>query len=181
MGVIIGLTGSKGIGKTQTCAQFAAQMSDQNVEVKGFYSPPVFENGLKTAIDVVALPTFERRRLGVLGEVEGFIQVRIWSMDPNTFNWINRMLKRFAKSEVLILDEFGPLEVEQGEGWSKALDLLKDGSFDLAVTTFRPDYQDFFRQSFPEIQILNLDELESRQQFFVKANQTLHHSGVLRS
>ena len=181
MGKIIGLTGNKGKGKTHACLELAGQLSDQGVVVKGFCSPPVFSEGIKTGIDVVSLPSFERRRLGIIGEIEGFIPIRVWSMDPKTFDWINHMMGRYSISEVLIFDEFGPLEVEQGKGWHKALDVLKQGNYSVAVITFRPDYQEFFKHEFPEIEIMNLDDHDSADGFYDRVKDCLVQAKVLKA
>ena len=180
MGKIIGLTGSRGKGKTSACMELAGHLSDRGVVVRGFCSPPVFTDSIKTGIDVVSLPSFERRRLGLIGELEGYVQVRVWSMDPKTFDWINHMMKRFANSDVLIFDEFGPLEVEQGNGWHQALDVLKTANYHIAVITFRPDYEEFFIQEFPEIEIINLDELDKADVLFETVKEYLNEAKVTK-
>ncbi len=180
MGRIIGLTGGKGKGKTTACLNLAGQLSDQGVIVKGFCSPPVFTDGIKTGIDVVSLPSFERRRLGLIGELEGFIQIRVWSMDPKTFDWINHMMKRFTSSDLLMFDEFGPLEVEQQKGWHKALDVLKTANYHVAVITFRPDYSEFFIGEFPEIEMINLDDENSADILAKKVKAYLDQAKVMK-
>lgn len=180
MGEIIGLIGSKGKGKTYTLMELAGRLIDRGVLVKGFLSPPVIKEGVKIAIDVLSLPSFERRRLGVLGEIEGYIQIRIWSMNPATFEWINRMLGRFSSADVLMFDEFGPLEVEQGKGWFKALDVLKTAKYELAIISFRPDYQDFFKLEFPEINFINMDEHDS-DYFYAVVEDRLRQSRILKA
>ncbi len=181
MGKIIGLTGGKSKGKTTACLNLAGMLSDKGVEVKGFCSPPVFTEGIKTGIDVVSLPSFERRRLGVIGEIEGFIQIRVWSMDPKTFDWINHMMKRFANAEVLIFDEFGPLEVEQTKGWHQALDVLRTANYKVAVITFRPDYQEFFGQEFPDIEIVNLDNDGTADALFETVESYLSQAKAIKA
>lgn len=181
MGEIIGLTGSSGKGKTFACLELAGRLIDQGVVVKGFCSPPVFEDSIKTAIDVLSLPSFERRRLGVLAAIEGYTLVRKWSMDPATFEWINRMSGRFSSTDVLMFDEFGPLEVEQGQGWHKALDVLKTGKYYLAVITFRPDYQDFFKREHPGIHLINLDGHDTPDVFYTEVVDRLRQAQVLKA
>ncbi|MGB4595098.1 MAG: nucleoside-triphosphatase [Anaerolineaceae bacterium] len=181
MGEIIGLTGSKGKGKSFACMELAGRLIDKSVLVKGFYSPPVFTEGVKTAIDVVSLPSFERKQLGVIGEIEGYVQIRVWSMNPATFEWINRQLKRLTSTDVLMIDEFGPLEVEQQKGWFTALEVLKTAKYHLAVITFRPEYQEYFKQEFTEIKIINLDKLDSPEYFYAEVEKRLLQARVIKA
>ncbi len=170
---LFGLTGSKGSGKTQTCMKLAHELSDQNILIKGFYSPAMFEDGIKFGIDTVSLPSFERRTLARVGVVDGHIRLGKWSMDPETFMWINQSLDKMSTAEVLIFDEIGPLEVEQKAGWCKTLDLIEEAEYDLAVITFRPDYVALFKEKFPHMCIFNVDQSDARTAFKAAVDQAL--------
>lgn len=170
---LIGLTGNRGSGKTQLCVKLAHDLTAQNIVVKGFYSPAVFEDGVKLGIDTVSLPSFERRALAKVGAIDGQIRLGKWSMDPATFEWINQSLDQISTADVLIFDEIGPLEVEQKAGWRKALDLVEKAEYDLAVITFRPDYVPLFKDKFSHIHIFNLDQSETRAEFEAAVEKVL--------
>lgn len=54
-------------------------------------------------------------------------------------------------------DEIGPLEVLEGKGWVKALDIVDARKFDLYILSFRPSLQEFFRKRYPEMTIYDLE------------------------
>jgi len=49
------------------------------------------------------------------------------------------------------------LEVLQGKGWIKALDIVDERKYELNVITFRPSLRDYFRQRFPDLVVYDLD------------------------
>ena len=59
--------------------------------------------------------------------------------------WGAAVLDSACPCDVLIVDEIGPLELERGQGWANALDVLRAGQFDLAAVVVRPSLIDAFR------------------------------------
>ncbi|MGB4675600.1 MAG: nucleoside-triphosphatase, partial [Aggregatilineales bacterium] len=57
------VTGDSGAGKTTWCRSLVEAARQRGLRVAGLLSPPVFEQGVKTGIDLLDLTTGERRRL----------------------------------------------------------------------------------------------------------------------
>ncbi len=80
-----------------------------------------------------------------------------WQIFPETFDWINQKLAGLKDCQAFFCDEIGPLEVLEGKGWIKALEILNKMECELKVVTFRPSLREFFDQRFPEMKIYDLD------------------------
>ena len=59
--------------------------------------------------------------------------------DPETLAWGNDVLSQTLPCHLLVVDELGPLELERGEGWVKAFDVLRKPNFVLALVVVRPE------------------------------------------
>lgn len=156
--MLLGLTGKSGMGKTQLCLRLIAEARKMGWNLFGFYCPAIFKNGVKTGIEVRLLPGEEKSQLADSITHEGWLEFGRWWMNPEAFSMVNRHLERFTGTDVLICDEIGPAETEKNMGWPKALHLLKQERYRLAVVSFRPALQNYFLDKFPRIQIINLEE-----------------------
>ena len=154
---IIGLCGSSGSGKTHTCQKLVQELCAGNVLCCGFVSPAVFEGTQKTAIKVQWLENGDERVLMTPVTEESQLTVGRWQIQPNAFEWINQNLAELKGCQAFFCDEIGPLEVLQGEGWIKALEILDERKYALNVVTFRPTLRDFFLQRYPEMYVFDLD------------------------
>lgn len=81
-----------------------------------------------------------------------------WQILPEAFEWVNRNLAEIKDGRVFFCDEIGPLEVLEGKGWVKALDVVDTRRFDLNVVTFRPSLREYFSQRYPEMTIYDLEK-----------------------
>jgi iron complex transport system ATP-binding protein len=133
------ITGLSGIGKTTWCNQLVQHARQQGKSVKGLLSPAVFENGRKTAIDLVNLETGERRQLATLrSDRSARLVTTQWQFDPDMVNWGNDILHDLSGGDLLIIDELGPLEFLRGEGFLEGLRLIDEGRYQLACVVVRP-------------------------------------------
>lgn len=154
---IVGLCGSSGSGKTLTCQKMVAELRSAGVACCGFISPAVCEKTEKTAIKVQWLESGEEHIL--LSSVTSDSQLKFgrWQIHPDSFDWINHKLESLQECKAFICDEIGPLEVLEGKGWVKALDVLDERKIILSVTSFRPSLRGYFEQRYPDMTIYNLD------------------------
>lgn len=137
-GKIIILTGEIQSGKTSLCKEVSLKAKEAGVQLSGLISPAVFKKGEKTGIDVINLKNGEHRRLAVLrdGEQTG-LETKRWSFINETLKWGNQILENAIPCELLMVDEFGPLEFDRGEGWVSGLKAVDSGEYLVALIVIR--------------------------------------------
>ncbi len=128
------LSGKSGAGKTQLCIRAIALLRETRARVTGIVSPARFEAGKKTGIYARDILSNEQRLLAQPGKQAGLG----WVFDPATLDWGSQILRNAAPCDVLVVDEMGPLELERGEGWTAAFDILKTCGCAAALITIRP-------------------------------------------
>jgi nucleoside-triphosphatase len=152
------LTGKRGAGKTITCSRWIEQAVNEGWSVSGLLCPAVFENGIKTGINVKDLATGETRNLAVLADGT-FTEVATdhWKFDADVLQWGSQVLSSIQKCDLLVVDELGPLEFYRHQGWMEAFDLIARGEYRLAVIVIRPELLDEARILWPEAKVHSLD------------------------
>ncbi len=141
---VLVLTGERGAGKSSCCQHIAELASARGWDVAGVLSPALFQEGLKVGILVTDLRSGETRALARYrrNSKPGAL---CYDFDPTSLAWADSVATNAPPCDLLILDELGPLEMEQGRGMVSALDVLRGGSFRLAVVVVRPALLDLFR------------------------------------
>jgi nucleoside-triphosphatase THEP1 len=138
------LTGESGIGKTTCCLELARLARLAGIQPSGLVSPAVFEQGVKTGIDLLDLSTSQRRRLAVkrhpaalrTHEPPALAKLH-WQVDPAVLVWGNHILEKLPPGELLILDELGPLEFLDDTGLVAGLGLVSRRGFKLTCVVLR--------------------------------------------
>ena len=155
---IVFLTGGIGTGKTTLCLEAARLAQENGRKLGGVVSPPVFEDGEKTAIEVRDLKTGTVRTLAVRKEDQnagGFSLC--WDFDQEVVAWANRAIAAAPPCEIFFLDELGPLEFIHGRGWTAGFDVLKEGEYQLAVVVIRPSLLEAAHNQWPEADTFQAD------------------------
>jgi hypothetical protein len=62
-----------------------------------------------------------------------------WILDETVMAWGNVVLQAATPCDLLIVDELGPLEWEQGRGWLAGLAAVDSGAYGRAVIVVRPE------------------------------------------
>lgn len=153
------ITGQSGAGKTIWCLELARQAADSGISVEGLISPAVFEHGSKVGIDLFDIVTKERKRLAnrrpnLAANYTG----RTWQLDFETLHWGNDLLAKIADCQLFVLDELGPMELVEGQGLTKGLDLIDARKFALACVVVRPSLLTNALARWPWAIALNSDE-----------------------
>ncbi len=170
-GKLIILTGPRGAGKTTLIGQLILTLQKQGVNLTGLTSPAVFEGDQKTGIAAVNLATGETRQLAVYDpkpeDPAAKHKPLNWSFDPAVIDWGNQVLSNVVPTEVLVVDEIGPLELLRGQGWSAALLALDSRRYDLAIMVMRSELLEKSLQRWPWgelIEVSGLDQVSFRKQ-----------------
>ncbi len=116
------VTGERDAGKTVFCRALveAVRALPGPPAVAGVVSPRVYEGGEQVGIDVEDLRTGRRRRLATLrspGEPALSEATKLWRFDEEALAWGNEVLRSATPCDLLVVDELGPLEFEEGRGW----------------------------------------------------------------
>ena len=132
-GRIILISGGRGVGKTTVCQRTVAQAREAGYECGGILTVQTDAPDERTVIDV---RSGERRPLTT---PEGGVGIGKFHFSSDTLDWGAEALTQAAPCDLLVVDEIGPLEIEQREGWVVALDLLRMGQFEIALVVVRPE------------------------------------------
>jgi nucleoside-triphosphatase THEP1 len=151
------ITGDSGIGKTTGCRQWIDSVRADGRRAGGLLSLPVMAGGQKVAIDLVGVAAGERRQLAELRQSEanpGAASTGKWLFDTAVLTWGNDVLRRVTAVDLLIIDELGPLEFEQGRGLQAAFELIGSGRYRMAGVVIRPSLLPQARQRWPWAQTI---------------------------
>lgn len=124
------VTGQIGVGKTTVCRQVVQVARARGCRVGGFLTPAIHDQeGHKVGIALLDLSTGEQRPLGHLDQGQPGLRVGKYKFDPQVLRWGCKLLERAAEGgyQLFVVDEVGPLEVERGQGFVRALTLLEQG------------------------------------------------------
>ena len=138
-GSLLILSGEIGSGKTTLLQNLISDLKSDGVQIRGLLSPPVFEHNKKIGIDLVNLQTGEKRRFAGLNENESMeLATARWGFDSEVMEWGNQILSHTDPCQLLIVDEFGPLEFERGIGLVQGLAAVDQRHFQCALIVVRP-------------------------------------------
>jgi nucleoside-triphosphatase THEP1 len=121
------LTGRRGAGKTTVCRAVAELARRRGYRSDGVITPALYNShGAKVGFEVVDVGSGERWPLARTDwDLDG-PQVGPYSFDPAALAKALQVLRRAftAGCDLFMVDEIGPLELEQGKGFAPILDLL---------------------------------------------------------
>lgn len=156
---LILITGPSGSGKTTFCTRLASLSSEAGLSVGGILCPAVFEGGQKVGIEQLDISSGERQRLGVRSKDAGDSTVGCWHMDETVLDWGNQIIAGLKDEDVIIIDELGPLELEDGYGYQGALHLLDEGRYRTAFVVVRPALLPLAQLRWPQSQVFELESV----------------------
>nr|HID13529.1 hypothetical protein [Anaerolineae bacterium] len=132
---IIILTGERGVGKSTVCRETVALAQARRYTCGGILTLGR-PNG---TLDVLDVRGGDMRRLTLEHNASPAVIQGRFRFDPETLAWGSAALARAVPCHLLVVDELGPLEIEQGQGWLKAFDVLRGTDFALALVVVRPE------------------------------------------
>lgn len=132
---IVILTGERGVGKSTVCRETVTRAQARHYTCGGILTLGR-PSGARDVLDVRS-GNLHRLTLGA-GASAALVQGR-FRFDPETLAWGNDVLGRAVPCHLLVVDELGPLEIERGQGWPGAFDVLRGTDFALALVVVRPE------------------------------------------
>lgn len=143
------LTGAFGSGKTTACLRLIDMARQSGLECAGIVCPGRFEGAIKVGIDILDVRTNDRRPLAYVDDQPAALRTTHYRFDADVMAWGVTILNTACPCDILLVDELGPLELERGQGWINALEILRTGQFILAVVVVRPELVPVFQLSVP--------------------------------
>ena len=138
------LSGPRGSGKTTACREGIALARQRGLDCAGILCPARFAEGRKTGIDLLDVRGGECRPLAMVDDLPGDLRMGRFRFDTQVMDWGTAILSAACPCDVLFVDEIGPLELERGQGWVNALEVLRAGRFGVGVAVVRPRLVDAF-------------------------------------
>jgi nucleoside-triphosphatase THEP1 len=132
---IVVLAGERGAGKSTVCRETIAL-----AQARGYSCGGVLTFGRPDgALDVLDVRSGYVRRLTLEPDANQAVIQGRFRFDPETLAWGDAALAQATPCHLLVVDELGPLEIERGQGWPKAFDVLRGTDFALALAVVRPE------------------------------------------
>ena len=137
------VTGESGSGKTTWCRALIERARARGISPSGLISPAVFEAGKKVAIELIDISHDTRMVLAIRPDhyptpefqPKGSLN---WLFNNQALAWGNNILQSLPQSDLLILDELGPLELLEHDGLINGLKLIDERRHRLACVVVRP-------------------------------------------
>jgi nucleoside-triphosphatase THEP1 len=146
-GDLVIVSGAVGAGKTTFCKHVIDTIRNSKKStwsVKGILAPAVFDGAVKIGIEALDLASGVRRQLAQRRtESSSGIQTQQWSLDQDTVDWCNQVLRAAVPCDLFIVDELGPLEFERDEGFQAGMTALDSGQYHTALVVVRRELLHF--------------------------------------
>ncbi len=151
------LSGPRAAGKTNRCLQLFALATQKDIETRGLISKPVYDGDEKIAIELIDLSTGEQRRLAEIRQAGGRESLTPgWKFDSQSLQWGNFILARIEQTQLLIIDELGPLEFLGHEGWQAAFPLIANCAYGCAVVVIRLSLLGLAKERWPWAEVIEI-------------------------
>ncbi len=154
------VTGWRNTGKTTFCQFIIEAAKERNFKVSGLLSPGVFENYQKIRIEMEDLSSGEKRILANKGfDPESEFNLPNWLFEKDNLAWGNTVFEKAVPTDLLIVDELGPIELEQNKGWTFGIQALDSGQYKMAIGVIRPELMPLAKQRWPKAQTITLQSV----------------------
>jgi len=164
---ILIISGTRAAGKTTFCTRIAKILKSNGWDVAGLLSLPVIKQGEQTAKVARNIRSGDRRNLASInfhGKSINEVQTGRWIFDTKTLAWCNAILQSSVPCDFLVIDEIGPLEFNEGEGFIEALTALDSGEYFFAMVVVRPEFLTTALQRWPTAKVIKITSLNHATQ-----------------
>lgn len=126
------ITGEVGVGKTTVCRRVVARLNRQGYTCGGILTPKADDGG----IIVIDLQTGQEARLASLHFPYPGPRMGKYFFNPDGITFGQEAIRRGTSSDVLLVDEIGPLELS-GKGFSQTLEPVRAGRLENCILVVR--------------------------------------------
>ena len=155
------ISGARTSGKTTFCSHIAKALNSHGWDVAGLLSLPVIERGEQIAKDAYEIRSGDRRTLARINFDEREtteVQIGRWVFETEVLAWCNAVFHASIPCDFLIVDELGPLEFNQGQGFLEALTAIDSGQFIACMVVIRPELLPAALERWPTAAIIELTD-----------------------
>lgn len=151
--------GPKHSGKTTSAARLIQMARTEGFVVAGILQPSLYDNGELLGFDVLDVQNQKRTPLARRNKDKSKIGFFNFITDGLRFGnaVLNTEAIKFA--DLVIIDEFGPLELK-GHGWRRNIDLLLSSSNAIILIIIRHGLKDTFQKIYAGVPCLKLEAIE---------------------
>ncbi len=134
---LILITGEVNSGKTSFLMELSGKLqSIPGLDTGGFIARGIFRENEKKGFKLVDIKTNQSCLICTTEPIEGWEKVRKFYFNPEAFAFGEHLLIESAEADVIIIDEFGPLELAGG-GWKKSIERILDHPNGYLILTVR--------------------------------------------
>jgi len=140
MTTVLVLTGHIGSGKSTVAARLVALARKRGLRCDGLLcSARLDAGGKKVGIDGERIGTGEHRQLAARDVSSDGLRCGVWLFEPGVMEWsLNGLLDAISQCpDLLVVDELGPMELNEGRGLAPVIPELKSGKVPLALVLVR--------------------------------------------
>jgi nucleoside-triphosphatase len=152
-------TGPKHCGKTTSATHLTQMVLSEGFTVAGILEPSLYNNGELIGFDILDLQSQKRTPLARRNKEKSSTGSFDFITDGLKFGHAVLSSEAIKFADLIIIDEFGPLEVK-GQGWRRNIDSLLSSSNAVLLIIIREELKDTFRQLYPDLSCQELKAIE---------------------
>jgi nucleoside-triphosphatase len=152
-------TGPKHCGKTTSAARLIQMARTEGFIIAGILQTSLYDNGKLLGFDVLDVQSQKRTPLARRNKGKNTTGFFNFITDGLKFGNAVLSAKAIKFADLVIIDEFGPLELK-GHGWRRNIDSLLSSSNAIILIIVRQELKDTFRQLYADVPCLELDAIE---------------------
>lgn len=160
--LLILVTGSRGSGKTTFCGRLVDAAREAGWKTTGILSRPVFEGSTRTAIEAEDLRGGAVQQLAVRSD-QPTPGSKIWKFESAAVDWCNQVFATSTPTDLLVVDELGPLEFDQGSGFQDGIAAVDSKEYAIALVVVRAELLGPAILRWPDASLVEIDTPEDSE------------------
>ena len=152
-------TGPKHCGKTTSATHLIQMARTEGFIVAGILEPSLYDNGELLGFDVLDVQSEKRTPLARRNKDKRTTGSFKFITDGLKFGNAILCSEAIKSADLIIIDEFGPLEVND-RGWRRNIDSLLSSTNAILLIIVRKELKDTFRKLYPNVPCRELEAIE---------------------